>query len=138
MEFVGDANPPAGPPLAWVLLWNGMYAKFYGGYTPASIKDWGYVMWDERRWTELGEKDLVQEQWKTEPELGDEIQVGGAKVLGNDDILPRPQRCSRHTRKLSSSPKKSQGPRGRGMQERETRVHKKSQVPLVKHLKLPV
>lgn len=27
----------------------------------------------------------------------------GAKVLGNDDILPRPRRCSRHTRKLSSS-----------------------------------
>ena len=74
MEFVGEADPLTGPPLAWVLLWNGIYTNLYGGHTPASIKDWGYVMWDERRWTELGSKDLVQEQWKTEPELADEIE----------------------------------------------------------------
>ncbi|KAH6854537.1 hypothetical protein B0I37DRAFT_362267 [Chaetomium sp. MPI-CAGE-AT-0009] len=74
MKFEGDVVPPDGPPLAWVLLWSGIYANIFGEHTPASIKDWGYVMWDERRWTELGAKDLVVRQWETEPDLADVIE----------------------------------------------------------------
>ncbi|KAH6627922.1 hypothetical protein F5144DRAFT_594048 [Chaetomium tenue] len=68
MEFRGDIVPPDGPPLAWVLLWGGIYANLYGEYTPSSLKDWGFVMWDERRLVELGVKDLVSIQWETEPD----------------------------------------------------------------------
>ncbi|EAQ89252.1 predicted protein [Chaetomium globosum CBS 148.51] len=68
MEFGGDILPPDGPPLAWVLLWGGIYANLYGEYTPSWLKDWGYVMWDERRLVELGVTDLVSRQWETEPE----------------------------------------------------------------------
>ncbi len=74
MQYLGEANPLAGPPLAWVILWNGVYSNLCGAYTPASIKPRGYVVWDERRWTELGSKDLVQQQWKTEPELADDSE----------------------------------------------------------------
>ncbi|KAK3298957.1 uncharacterized protein B0H64DRAFT_386718 [Chaetomium fimeti] len=74
MEFGGDAVPPDGPPLAWVLLWGGIYANIYGGHTPTSLRNWGYVIWDERRWTELGVKDFVVRQWETEPGLANEIE----------------------------------------------------------------
>lgn len=74
MKFGGDVVPPDGPPLAWVLLWSGIYVNIYGEFTPKSLRDWGYIMWDERRWIELGAKDLVLRQWETEPDAVDLIQ----------------------------------------------------------------
>jgi hypothetical protein len=74
MEFRGDVVPPDGPPLAWVLLWSGIYANVYGECTPRSLRDWGYVMWDERRWIEFEAKDLVLRQWETEPDAVDHIE----------------------------------------------------------------
>lgn len=74
MKFGGDVVPPNGPPLAWVLLWGGIYANLYGEHTPSSLRDWGYVMWDERRWIEMGAKDLVSRQWETARSAVEEIE----------------------------------------------------------------
>ncbi|RYP13395.1 hypothetical protein DL767_010753 [Monosporascus sp. MG133] len=74
VDFVGDAVPPDGPPLAWVLLWGGKYANIYGEYVPESLRRWGYVMWDKRRWTDMGAKELIARQWETVPELAAEIE----------------------------------------------------------------
>ncbi len=73
IEFRVDANPD-GPPLAWVLLWGGVYANIYGQYTPASVRNWGYIMWDERRWIQPRLQDAVVKQWETEPDLADDIE----------------------------------------------------------------
>jgi hypothetical protein len=75
VDFVGDTIPPDGPPLAWVLLWGGKYANLYGEYVPESLRQWGYIMWDEWRWTDLGAKDLVAKQWETAPELVEGIKT---------------------------------------------------------------
>ncbi|KAK3315946.1 hypothetical protein B0H66DRAFT_604252 [Apodospora peruviana] len=69
MEFGSDAVPPHGPPLAWVLLWDGKYTNIHGeGYVPKSVMRWGYVMWSEQRWADMGAKDLVARQWRKAPE----------------------------------------------------------------------
>ncbi|OHF01738.1 hypothetical protein CORC01_02929 [Colletotrichum orchidophilum] len=68
MEFTGDGVPPISPPLAWVLLWNGKYSNVFGGFVPGILREWGYVMWDEQRWNNMGAKNLVNEQWKLHPE----------------------------------------------------------------------
>lgn len=74
MDFVGDALPPDGPPVAWVLLWDGKYANIYGDYVPVSLRRWGYVMWNESRWTDMGVKELIVMQWETAPGLIEEIK----------------------------------------------------------------
>ncbi|KAK5992079.1 hypothetical protein PT974_05476 [Cladobotryum mycophilum] len=74
IDFVSDAVPPYGPPLAWVLLWNGKYANIYGDYVPESLRRWGYVMWNESRWTEMGARELIKMQWETAPDLVREIE----------------------------------------------------------------
>ena len=73
MDFAGDAVPPDEPPIAWVLLWGGKYANIYGEYVPELLRRWGYVMWDESRWSDVGAKELVAKQWETAPELVEEI-----------------------------------------------------------------
>ncbi len=62
LEFVGDSD---GPPLGWVLMCYGQYTTLYGAFVPETLRRWGYVMWDESRWIELGAKHLVQKQWET-------------------------------------------------------------------------
>lgn len=61
------------PPIAWVRLWKGRYSHLYGDYVPLPVRNWGYVMWDERRWADLGALDLVAKQWKKTPELAERI-----------------------------------------------------------------
>ncbi|KAK8118139.1 uncharacterized protein PG998_006420 [Apiospora kogelbergensis] len=61
------------PPIAWVRLWKGRYSHLYGDYVPLPVRKWGYVMWDERRWADLGALDLVAKQWKKTPELAERI-----------------------------------------------------------------
>ncbi len=56
------------------MLWGGIYSNICGEYVPCSVRQWGYVMWDERRWTELGAKDLVSKQWGKAPDLVEEIE----------------------------------------------------------------
>ena len=75
MLFVADDVPPNGPPAGWVLLWQGKYANIYGEYVPESLRLWGYVMWNEDRWVETGAKELIAMQWKTNPELVEEIET---------------------------------------------------------------
>lgn len=74
IEFTGDTVPPAGPPLGWVLLWGGRYSNLCGEYVPRTVRQWGYVMWDEQRWTESGARGLVATQWETAPGLVDKIE----------------------------------------------------------------
>ncbi|RYO76292.1 hypothetical protein DL766_008929 [Monosporascus sp. MC13-8B] len=76
LEFVGDAVSPDGPPLAWAPLWGAKYTNIYGEYVPESLRRLGYVMWDERRWTDIGAKGLVASQWETALELVEEIEDG--------------------------------------------------------------
>ena len=33
------------------------------------------MMWDERRWVELGAKELVKRQWETERDTVEEIDI---------------------------------------------------------------
>ncbi|TGJ81522.1 hypothetical protein E0Z10_g7240 [Xylaria hypoxylon] len=71
MSFAGDSLSPDGPPLAWVALWSGKYVNLHGQFTPAPPKQWGYVMWDARRWAGVGEKglqELFAKEWKLEPQ----------------------------------------------------------------------
>lgn len=75
MEFAGDAVPANGPPLGWVLLWNGIYVNIYGEHVPSTIQKWGYVMWDERRWNDSRAKALVLKQWVAEPERAKDIEM---------------------------------------------------------------
>ncbi|KAF2968599.1 hypothetical protein GQX73_g4971 [Xylaria multiplex] len=78
VSFAGDLLPPDGPPLAWVVLWDGRYTNFYGGAAPTQLKRWGYVMWDARRWADVGEKELRElfvEQWKKSREAIDCINL---------------------------------------------------------------
>ncbi|KAJ2986361.1 hypothetical protein NUW58_g5066 [Xylaria curta] len=73
--FVGDAVPPDGPPFAWVALWGGKYSHIYGEYVPEAVKRWGYIMWDERRWADMGaDGNLVARQWDTSPDLVKDIE----------------------------------------------------------------
>lgn len=74
IEFVGDAVPPDGPPLGWVLLWGGIYSNICGEYVPRPVRRWSYVMGDERRWTGLGTREFVARQWATAPDLVGEIE----------------------------------------------------------------
>ncbi|KAK3896611.1 hypothetical protein C8A05DRAFT_48403 [Staphylotrichum tortipilum] len=66
LVFAGDAPPPLEPPIGWVLLWGGIYSNIYGAYVPEALRQWSYVMWDERRWSRLGATDLIAKQWGTE------------------------------------------------------------------------
>ncbi|KAJ2991310.1 hypothetical protein NUW58_g2558 [Xylaria curta] len=63
MRFLGDSMPLSGPPLAWVLLWDGKYVNIFGEFVPTSLKRWGYVMWDARRWADVQAKELISSQW---------------------------------------------------------------------------
>lgn len=74
LSFPGDTVPPRGPPLAWVLLWGGKYVNIFGEYVPGPLKAYGWVIWDERRLVDMRVGKLITNQWKTAPELVDEIQ----------------------------------------------------------------
>lgn len=55
-----------GPPLAWVLMWDGKYCNLYGDYVPDEFRQWGYVLWDERRWNAIhGARQLLLKTWKS-------------------------------------------------------------------------
>ena len=69
LQFAGDAPPPLGPSMGWVLLWGGRYANIYGDYVPKALRLWGYVMWDECRWSQLGAGDLIAKQWENAERL---------------------------------------------------------------------
>ncbi|KAI0205950.1 hypothetical protein F4808DRAFT_455447 [Astrocystis sublimbata] len=74
LQFAGDAVPPDGPPVAWVQLWGGKYSNIYGDYVPESVRRWGYVMWDERRWIDMKSgKSLITSQWTAD--LATEIET---------------------------------------------------------------
>ncbi|KAI1149085.1 hypothetical protein F4825DRAFT_431758 [Nemania diffusa] len=75
ITFVGDSVPPDGPPFAWVALWGGKYSNVYGDYVPHPLRKGGYVMWDRRRWSDMGAgEDFIVGQWKTSPEFLEDIE----------------------------------------------------------------
>ncbi|KUI64183.1 hypothetical protein VM1G_10951 [Cytospora mali] len=80
MPFVGDDDDVSEasatvssnfvPPLAWVLLWDGMYCNLYGVYLPEEFRRWGYVMWDARRWNSMEcAKEILTELWASSSQL---------------------------------------------------------------------
>lgn len=75
LVFTGDTVPPRGPPLAWVLLWEGVYVNIYGAYVPEDLKEWGWVFWDECRLVEVGAKQLIADRWKVELGLLGELKL---------------------------------------------------------------
>lgn len=92
VHLVGDAVPPEGPPLAWTFLWDGKYANVYGKYVPESVRRWGYIMWNEGRWSFAGAKELLAMQWEVAPELVEKIEVdcnwspvGGASAAATSE-----------------------------------------------------
>ncbi|KAI1367928.1 hypothetical protein F5Y08DRAFT_297323 [Xylaria arbuscula] len=83
MIFVGDSLPPHGPPFAWVALWNGKYSNIYGGYVPPSLRQWGYVMWDQHRLISMGmDRKTIWDEWEKWEELSKAIN-------GDYDWCPR-------------------------------------------------
>lgn len=74
LPFQGDAVPPTGPPLAWVLLWGGRYVNIYGGYVPEPLKEYGWVIWDGCRLDGMDARQLITTQWKSAPDLIEEIE----------------------------------------------------------------
>ena len=50
--FTGDRED--GPPLAWVLLWSGLYSNSYGDCIPVPLRNFGYVFWDAGRLEKTG------------------------------------------------------------------------------------
>ncbi|KAI0436547.1 hypothetical protein F4803DRAFT_572328 [Xylaria telfairii] len=74
MEFLGDSLPLDGPPLAWVVLWDGIYVNLYGEFTPNSLKRWGYVMWDASRWDGMRVDELIALLWNSKPSMLEVIE----------------------------------------------------------------
>ena len=70
VQFTSDV--PLGLPFGWALLWNGVYSNIFGEYVPRTVREWGYVMWDQSRWDQLG--DLVWRQWETVQDLVHQIE----------------------------------------------------------------
>ncbi|KAI1311715.1 hypothetical protein F5Y03DRAFT_286812 [Xylaria venustula] len=70
MHFMGDTVPPDRPPVAWVVLWGRKYSNIYGEYVPQLVRRWGYVMWDEDRWVDMGaDESFIVRQWEMSPNL---------------------------------------------------------------------
>ncbi|KAK4233133.1 hypothetical protein C8A03DRAFT_19727 [Achaetomium macrosporum] len=53
----GDAENQ--PPLAWAILFRGMYCNWYEGMLTWELKQWGWVFWDGPRLNRTGAMDLV-------------------------------------------------------------------------------
>lgn len=60
LPFRGDAEPDA-PPLAWTIIWGGIYSNLYGCFIPEKLRSCGYVFWDAAR-LESGDRLQVIEQ----------------------------------------------------------------------------
>ncbi|KAK3903564.1 hypothetical protein C8A05DRAFT_32704 [Staphylotrichum tortipilum] len=61
-RFTGDEE--GGPPLAWAIMWQGVYSNRYGSLIPESLKLWGYVFWDGERVLRTPVKDGLLQTWK--------------------------------------------------------------------------
>lgn len=82
LPFSGDTAPPRGPPLAWTLLWGETYVNIYGGYVPQTLQASGWVMWDGDRLDSMGARELITDQWGTEPDLVGEIARHRRRLAG--------------------------------------------------------
>ncbi|KAK3899646.1 hypothetical protein C8A05DRAFT_17951 [Staphylotrichum tortipilum] len=58
MPFIGDREDA--PPLAWVILWRGLYSNTYGDSIPAPLRNFGYVLWDAERLERTGGRRRVE------------------------------------------------------------------------------
>ncbi len=65
LPFEGDRDSDGdgpSPPLAWTLMWQGIYSNRYGYYVPEAMRRWGYVVWDAARLERTGAKKVLQRQ----------------------------------------------------------------------------
>lgn len=68
-ESVAQVPTTCGPPLVWVLMWDGKYSNLYGEYTPQLFRQCGYVLWDERRWDTIHRaRQMLLSHWKSSRE----------------------------------------------------------------------
>lgn len=68
LPFLGDAICLKGPPLAWVMLWEGKYVNLYGGVLPERLRNMAWVFWDAGRLGSSGAKAYIEKMWEMEPE----------------------------------------------------------------------
>ncbi len=61
-RFTGDRED--GPPLAWAVMWQGLYRNRYGSLIPDNLKLWGYVFWDGEWLLSTPVKEAFLETWK--------------------------------------------------------------------------
>lgn len=62
LPFRGDEEPDA-PPLAWTIIWGGIYSNLYGFFISEELRRCGYVFWDAVR-LESGDGIEVMERLK--------------------------------------------------------------------------
>ncbi|KAI1261456.1 hypothetical protein F5Y18DRAFT_431301 [Xylariaceae sp. FL1019] len=75
IRFVGDSVLSRAAPFAWVALWSGKYSNLYDEYVPSAAKHWSYVMWDQRRWADIGvDESLIVAHRDTSPERLESIE----------------------------------------------------------------
>jgi hypothetical protein len=61
LPFSGDSEDK--PPLAWTLIWRGIYSNLYGDYyVPEVTRRWAYVMWDVMRLEYTNAREVLARQ----------------------------------------------------------------------------
>ncbi len=66
LPFDGDRED--GPPLPWVIMWQGKWRVAFGALLPEDLKLKGYVFWDSKRMVESGGEDSLMQIWWEERE----------------------------------------------------------------------
>jgi hypothetical protein len=63
MLFQGDQEKVTSTtaPLAWSLLWDGLYSNFYGQFICEGLRSWGYVFWSAHRIMKANLEEHIEE-----------------------------------------------------------------------------
>ncbi len=86
LPFNGDNEQ--GPPLAWTLIWQGIYSNLYGYVIPDEMRLWAYIMWDAERLEYTGAKEVLVRQFTTKHPR--DPRIGQMYLVGHND-LARPK-----------------------------------------------
>jgi hypothetical protein len=75
-----SGNTEDGPPVAWAIIWRGIYGNWYGRMISYSLQKWGYVFWDVKRIVKTGGKQRLQQSC---------APAWSRRILGIDEALDR-------------------------------------------------